>query len=197
MRLYIETNFLLEIALLQREHVECEAILDHCGDGKNDTTIAIPASAVFEAQAALRNKRRHVTDFDRSYDVHISGQLSRVSGIAGVRSRYDDLFAQITASLNGAEARFEATTRRLVDVGAILPTDSQALEGAHGTSTGLAYEDALVYATIVRDPAYGCGPSYFVTTDGDFMAMKAEMAAAQCTLMPRFSVALAALRRHG
>lgn len=194
MRLYVETNFLLEIALEQGEHAECSDLLDVCGDPSSGVTLAVPASSFFEAQSALRNKRRHVLDFGRAYDTHVSGQLSRIHGIAGVRTSYADLLAQLTATLNAAESRFYAASDRIREIGEVLPTDGRTIAAAQDGSAGLSYEDALVYAAIRSDASFGQTPTYFVTTDSDFANVKQALATRQCTMLRSFQTAVQVLR---
>lgn len=195
MRLYVETNFLLEIALEQGEHAECSDLLAFCGDPNSGVRLAVPASAFFEAQSALRNKRRHVIEFSRAYDTHVSGQLSRIHGIAGVRTSYADLLAQLTVTLNAAESRFYAASDRIREIGEVLPTGAATIAAAQDGSSGLAYEDALVYAAIRSDASYGRMPTYFVTTDSDFVNVKQALAVDRCTMLRSFQIAVQVLRR--
>lgn len=55
MIVYVESNFVLEIALLQEQHSACEALLELCVNGR--IQILIPTYAMIEPFGALFRRR--------------------------------------------------------------------------------------------------------------------------------------------
>jgi hypothetical protein len=53
---YVESNFVLELALLQEQHAACEAIVQLCEAG--DLRLVLPAYSFMEPFETLRRCRR-------------------------------------------------------------------------------------------------------------------------------------------
>lgn len=184
MKVYVETNFLLELALVQHENAACESLLAHAE--RAHIAIAMPACAIVEARIALENKRRHVSEFFGAYDRHVRGQLSRIANIGALRDSRDALFRELTSGLEEAESRYVAASRRIRALGGVIAMTADAIEFAEGRSSGLDYNDALVFAAIASDADYGQADTCFVTRDRDFAGLAEAMRSARCTVLRSF-----------
>jgi len=72
---YVETNFLLELALLQPEHEECETLLDLAKEHPG-VELALPAFCIGEAYEAWGRKLRQRSKLQNDLTREIN-QLSR------------------------------------------------------------------------------------------------------------------------
>ena len=74
MNIYVETNFILEIALTQEQHGACESILRLCEEKRGQ--LLIPAFSMAESHQALvrRHKRRRKLTDDLEWELK---QLAR------------------------------------------------------------------------------------------------------------------------
>ena len=75
MIVYVETNFLLELALLQPEHEECETLLDLAKEHPG-VELALPAFCIGEAYEAWGRKLRQRSKLQNDLTREIN-QLSR------------------------------------------------------------------------------------------------------------------------
>ena len=94
-------------------------------------------------------------------------------------------------STQHADGRFESVTDRLLAATEVLPLDRETLAEAatHRANYALTRPDALVLASVLRDPRLGLTPSCFLNRNiKDFAdpAIVAELARRQCKLIGRF-----------
>jgi len=168
LNLYVESNFLLELVLGQREYLACEQLLSNTG---RDYEIVLPASCLLEAQYKFVARERNAKELGRQLRTEID-QLSRtrfqhessllstsplsellVRTAEHYRHRYTSLLDEISNSVR------------------VLPMDANCISLAK--LSALRYElelpDALVLASILNDiDAQSENESVFVTTDRDF-----------------------------
>lgn len=182
MRIYAETNFVVELALEQTEHAACRRILELAE--RRAVALALPAFSLYEAYRALAGKKMGIRRITDAMDREVKDQLRRMGDFADLNGGVTELIAKLTKSLERAESRLTSLDSRLLDVAEILPLGLAQLQSRSGS---LGFADAMVYASIQSDPKFGVGPSCFVTTnDSDFKELKSEMASRACKLLFRF-----------
>jgi len=94
-------------------------------------------------------------------------------------------------STQQAESRLEAVTKRLLGAVAVLPLDHETIAAAAVLrgSYALSRPDAIVLASVLRDPQLGVAPSCFLnrnTRDFDDPAIVAEFTRRRCRMIGRF-----------
>lgn len=204
MRVYVETNFVLELALEQTGHEACARLLELAES--RDMELALPAFSIFEAHYSLAGKSKGIQRVARAMGEELKQHLNRTGDFAAIDKASDDLLGTLTRRLNRAEARLEDLRARLLLVADTLtlgPSQLELASRSESPMSDLGFADAIVYATIKSDPKFGQGPSCFVNLnkkDFDSVELKGDLRAHGCELKLSFEGALhyveAQLRRE-
>ena len=189
MNIYVETNFVLEIALAQEQYESCEDILALCL--ANRARLLIPAFSIAEPFQTLKRRhsqrRRTKLELDRELI-----QLSRTAGYAQALSGSQNLVDLLIDSTEEETRRLEATRAQLLQNATILPLDAEILRAATPKQTeyALSSEDAIVYATVLAHlKDHSSERSCFLNRNTrDFLDpdLVAELRRYGCKMVPRF-----------
>lgn len=189
MRVYVETNFLVELVLEQDEQQACEQILMHAEGG--DIELAIPAPALLEAEEAVRGriakwKDERVLTALREMD----RTASLTQDVAPLRGRLLDLAASFTTRSATYRARMLRQCR-------IMVLDASTLAAAEAwIAFGLKLSDATMLASVLSD-ATATQPSCFLNRnhkDFDDPDVKQRLSEKECVLKNSFTSGLAFIR---
>jgi len=168
MNVYVETNFVLEIALLQEHHKSCEDILLLCEAG--GVRLVLPAYSISEPYEALGRRHRERQTLRKELDQQLR-QLARTASHDHKKAGFQDMLAFLTESSEEDEKRLENTRGRLLRVAEIIPLGSEVLGAATQYQKGhdLKPQDAVVYASVRHHlnqdrPTSSC----FLSRDKDF-----------------------------
>lgn len=195
MHVFVESNFLLELAFRQSEHEVCERI--RRGAGTATYALYLPQYAlaeVFEKLRPLRNRR----DEYRRYILEEISQHRRED--ASDATKMDDLTQALTTLL---EERTQQQTQRLYLVASELAQEAATLtlspaviQQAHSLSQShsLSPQDGLVYASILdgmqRLPHQA--PKLFISRNKDDFgkpSIRAELQGLGCEYLASFRAA--------
>ena len=189
MNIYVETNFVLELALDQEQRESCEHILSLCEKGK--AQLIIPAYSFAEPYEMLRRHHEERKRLKKALDRELQ-QLIRTELY---RSRLSDLQSLTTLLIDSADdeaKRFDATRSRLLKISEVIPLTAQILgEVARNQKVhALSPQDALVYTSVLQHlkqgvSAQGC----FLNKDSkdfDNPDIVEELSTYNCKLLPRF-----------
>jgi predicted nucleic acid-binding protein len=192
MRVYVETNFVLQLTLEQdgNEYTSCEQILSLCDSGK--IQLVVPAFALAEVHNmlranALRRKssaeilQRELEQLNRSLFFKQANDFSEVVG----------LLEKVAIE---ERQRLAVVRERLLRVAEIIPLDSNILSRAvdyeDSHTLRLAPQDAIIYASILfhldtSPPDVSC----FLNRDNHFSDgdIKNTLKQHNCTLILKFS----------
>lgn len=169
MRIYVETNFVLELVLLQAESRACQQILELCEGGKAE--IVIPAFSIVEpywkvySNKSKRNLFRSELQKDRE-------QLARTSGYLSEIKQIKETDAILSRVIDEEQKRFAFVRERILGQATIVSLDDNVLEKC-GTYQKYfeQYTDAVVCASVLAHlessmPTKAC----FLSKDkGDFL----------------------------
>ena len=160
MNIYVETNFVLEIALAQEQHQACEDILALCL--ADQAQLLIPAFSIAEPHQTLR--RRHSQRRQTKYELDRElVQLARTARYARALSGSQSLVDLLIDSTGEEVSQLEATRAQLIEIATILPLKAEILRASAPKQAeyDLSPEDAIVYATVLlhlkdRPPEQSC-----------------------------------------
>lgn len=190
MIVYLESNFLLEIALDQEQATSALALLA-LGE-RRMLDLVIPVFALVEPFSTIthraRERRRLIGDLSRSladlrrsnsYQSEATLVASAVAGLASIAQREQ-------TSLQSAIQRVLTVARRL-DLSRTAFSQAQVYQARYGLSP----QDSIVYATIITDLQMksSSDPTCFITRNSkDFDApdITAELSLYQCRLFFSF-----------
>ena len=150
MTIYVESIFILKIALGQEESRFAMELLSKAEDG--DITLAFPSFALSEPFATItqRDRRRKAVirsltglfeDFERSAPHrHIAESLNPV-------------IDQLSNVYQSEITHLESTVNRLLEVARQIELDSETFQAAleNESKYDLSPQDSIIYASIVRD----------------------------------------------
>jgi predicted nucleic acid-binding protein len=145
---YVESNFVLELALQQEEHAACEQLLRFAE--KTRLHLVIPAFSLAEPFSTLSRRhserRRLKAEFDREL-----GQLARSVDHAKRLRSFRELTALLVDSADSDTERLESVRSRLLDVADVVPLDRPILREANilREEHDLSPPDSLVLASVL------------------------------------------------
>ena len=113
MDVYVESNFVLELALLQEQHESCEKIIELCEAGK--AHLIIPAYSLFEPYETVIRYAKNRTRISND----LAGEVKQLSRTKPYQDEIDALrrvTGFLAAQLGGGERETpynrESTTKR-------------------------------------------------------------------------------------
>ncbi len=147
MDVYVETNFVLELALLQEQRPDCETLLRHAESGR--LNLKVPAYCFIEPYETLIRRWKSRTRLASELSQEFS-QLLRSEAFQKHSTALNQVTGFLIETVQEERSRMASTLQRLVSVAEVLP-----LEAAHLLSSlqyqaryGLAPQDALVFAAV-------------------------------------------------
>lgn len=189
MRVYVETNFVLELALEQEQHESCERLLELARSKRID--LVIPAYSLVEPYDALR--RRHLSreamkaDIDREL-----GLLVRSADYQERLEGFRDISDRLIESTREETRRLEEVRLRIFSACVVLPLDTECLvdAAAYRLGYGLSPPDAIVYAAVISHLESNRDKDF---NDPDLVA---EMRVNGCALIPSFDDGVSYIESH-
>ncbi len=189
MRVYVESNFVLEIALSQEEHEACQGIIRWCEAGR--AQLAIPAFSLAEPYHTLIGRHRHRKQLKQELNKELD-QLARTEIYSEQLAASENLVKLLVDSVGAEVQRFERIYGKLIGMATILPLESETLAAAtrYQESYGLSLPDALILASVIVDlKTVDTDQSCFLnrnSRDFDEPQLVTELAQYNCKFMSRF-----------
>jgi predicted nucleic acid-binding protein len=195
---YVETNFLLEIALRQEQHAACERVL---GLGESCVVLVAPAFCLAEAHHALIGRHKRRRDLHRQVITEL-GILAQTDSYQQQTDAMADVTGLLIRSMEEEEQRLDRTVDRVVRVAAIVPLGAEIMRSAMAVRKQypLSVPDAIVFASVLshleaESPQEAC----FLNRDAkDFEdpGILETLRGRRCRLLPSFDNALRYIRKH-
>lgn len=195
MRVYVESNFVLEIVLEQEQHQACEEILTLAES--QAVELALPAFALVEPHESMVRDERDGRLLAESLRATAT-QLQRTASIAADVPRLHDAGDLLVRATQEAWTRFGNLRTRLLDVAHILALDAATIRDASQliAEFGLGLPDAVMLASVLTDAGAQPSPSMFLnrnTKDFD-NDVKERLAQVDCQLLWSFNGGLQRIR---
>ena len=148
MNVYVESNFVLELALLQEQEASCAEIVRLCEAGK--VQLIIPAYSLAEPYETLVRRHRQRKRMKAELDAELR-QLARTTSYAQRLSSFQNLTVLLIDSADEEAKRLEEVRARLVKAAEVIPLEALTLTAAfqYQRIHGLLPQDAIVYATVI------------------------------------------------
>jgi hypothetical protein len=125
--IYVETNFVLEIAFEQEQYPSCEKILKLCE--ADQAQLIIPAYSLAEPHEKLFRQARSRQELQLSLDKELR-QLSRKSSYASRIKNIQSISSLIVQSSEEERHRFIQCRERLLQIGEIVSLTTDVLIAA-------------------------------------------------------------------
>jgi predicted nucleic acid-binding protein len=187
--IYVETNFVLELAFEQEQSASCEQILQLCEAGQ--AKLIIPAYSLAEPHEKLIRQARNRWELQQSLTAELR-QLSRTASYTNRIQSIQDIARLLVQSNEEEQNRFIQYRERLFNTGEIVDLTAHILieAASHETTYSLTPQDALVYASVIdhlrrTQPQQAC---FLNKTSRDFDSpdIAADLNQFNCRIISKF-----------
>ena len=189
MNVYVESNFVLELALLQEEHASCEKILSLC-EAKH-AQLVVPAYSLAEPYETLTRRQKQRKRMKEELDVELR-QIARTATHADWLRGFRDLTALLINVADEEARRLEEVRSRLMKTAFVVPLDVRVLAASthYQRTHGFLPQDAVIYSSVLSHLQRTHAPqSCFLnrnSKDFDDQNIVDELGSYNCKLLPRF-----------
>jgi hypothetical protein len=160
MTVYVESNFVLEVALQQEESDTCRAIIELAHRGQ--IILAAPAFSLAEPHVAIVGKEKVRSQLRRELDAHLR-DLARSKPHRTVSTDFAALAAVLAASAQFEREGVRDTVLDLLQRAEVIALDDTILKSALDIQVefGISGQDAIVLASVLahldaRRPMQSC-----------------------------------------
>lgn len=168
MKVYVESNFVLELALHQEQWSSCDRILNLCE--ANVIRLIVPGYCLAEPYETLvrRKKRRMQLRED------VEGEFKQIARTELYEDRLNGFRELASFLINSAEeedSRLFVVSSRLLQSAEVISLDASVLlvSTQYRDRLGLSPQDAIVYASVLSHlQSEGVSASCFLNRDKDF-----------------------------
>jgi predicted nucleic acid-binding protein len=186
---YVESNFILELAFRQEDHLSCESLLQLAESGA--IQLVLPAFCVGEPYGTLIRRARQRRDVHRKLKAELK-ELARSAPYAHAASNLDGLTGLLIEAGDDELNSLNNTLTRLLNTAQLIPIDRVVLQGALSAQNilGLSPQDAIVYASVRSSVIAATEAQCFLNKNSkDFLIpqIEEEFSAHNCKLLARFS----------
>jgi predicted nucleic acid-binding protein len=151
MIVYVETNFILELAFEQDQHQSANEVLRLAENSKIE--LAFPGFSISESLSKVIRQSRERDEFYRSL-VQTLQQLRRSAPYQQSVIDLDPALALLQNIIEKGPDRLLSVLKRALQAGRLLELDISSFNHALAYKNQLSIEDSIVYATIVSDLKY-------------------------------------------
>jgi len=194
---FVESNFVIEVALEQQEAPSCEALLQLAEEGA--IRLSLPAYSLVEPHETLT--RRHLDrEALRSGVAKELAQLARSTPLAERAAASQEIVKLLVDSSEYETKRIEQVKQRLCNTSEILPLDVGVLQGAAQCQGkfDLSPQDSVVYSSIRAwlEGNHAITSCFVSRNPGDFddPDLRQDLATFNCKYFSSFEVALQYIR---
>ena len=158
MNVYVESNFVLELALLQGQHESCSQIVDLTGEGH--IHLVIPAYSLVEPYETLTRHFKERQAIIKKMDP-VLGRLGRS---APYEEQTDALQDHLTTLFIGSEEeegrRLRNTLEKLLEVAELIPLTTTIINNSLQQQQDFSPQDAVVYSSVLTHLANANGDDH-------------------------------------
>lgn len=189
MRVYAESNYVLELSLMQEEQDSCEGILSLCESSK--AQLILPAFSLAEPYETLIRRDKDRKQLAQRVEAELR-QLGRSKPYKAETDVYQDVASFLIRSGEEERQRLFKVRDRLLRTAEIIPLDHRILASAaqFQIEHDLSPQDALVYSSVLQHlGAAGSARSCFLTRNShDFSDpdIEASLARYSCKILFSF-----------
>jgi predicted nucleic acid-binding protein len=186
---YVETNFLLELAYQQERCDSCQLILDFAKAGQ--ITLALPAFSAAEARVTLHRRASERREFRESLRKHIR-EISRSEPFRGLSEQSRDVVTALVAGDEEARDRLEAAMQAVEKYGMTIPLTGEVISMARWDELTypLSPQDALVLASVRSHAGKSAERKCFISQDSRAFndpAVFDELSGVRCKFVSTFA----------
>ena len=189
MNVYVESNFVLELAFLQEQSTSCEEILRLAEAGH--IRLVVPAYALIEPYETVARKQNQRRRIKQDLDAELI-QIARTKTHQRQLRGFKDITALLVSAAHADTERLNEIRFRLIESADVISVDAAILSSAdeHERKRNLAPHDALIYSAVLwhLDQTEALENCFLSRDRKDFdaPAIVDQLAQHRCKLLPRF-----------
>ena len=197
MIVYVESNFVLELAYLQEEHESCSALLSLSESG--DIRLALPAFSIGEPYEAWVRRSKQMRALHEQL-IKAVRELSRSRPYEGSSVEFKELTNLLITSGEDEKRRLDKTLEKILQIVEVIPIGFNIIRNAIKIqeSLDLSPQDSIVYASIRNHlTSEFKEPRCFITKNSKDFAnpdIESELTAYSCKLLTKFADGFAYVR---
>lgn len=198
MNVYVESNFVLELALQQEQSTSCQELI-HLGE-RGQITLNVPAYCLAEPYETLARRRKERHQLKRNVDDALR-QLERTRVYAEHVGRLESLTALLISSADEEKVRLDRVVAKIIDVSDVIPLKPGIMRESIGDQRRYDFspQDAIVYASVashLRARSSGDQSCFLNRNSKDFDDQNVvdELNRWRCKLLTRFDDGLSFVR---
>jgi predicted nucleic acid-binding protein len=164
LRLFVESNFVLELALHQEQRSFCEDLLRVCTSKSAD--LVLPSFCIGEPLQTLARRARERGELKQRLREALV-LLGRTARYEAEAARLRNVLPLLTAANDEERRQLDETLRSVLKICRLIPLDHAVVARARTLEleNELAPEDAIVASSVLEDLEANSAPSCFVTRD--------------------------------
>ncbi|MBE0610924.1 MAG: hypothetical protein IH609_16205 [Dehalococcoidia bacterium] len=150
MRVYVESNFVLELVFSQEQVQSCESLLTLAE--RSEIELTIPAFSVMEPYQRIVRRKRDRDELQSKLEKE-RAEVARVSAYRDPAGQLEQIASFLIASSDRDRARMSEIRERILASSRVTPLDALVLQGASilAERFGLSPEDAVVLESVRTD----------------------------------------------
>ena len=198
MIVYIESNFVLELAYLQEEHASCGSILSLAEH--SEIQLALPAFSVGEPYESWVRRSKQRTELHDRLSREIN-ELSRSKPYSESSKEFQDITRTLIQSGEEEKRRLDDTISRILQTAIVIPIGRDTVRSAIELqkTRNLSPQDSIVYASVLSHLSGALSDqNCFLTKNSKDFAnpdVYTDLSAYNCKLLTSFSNGLGYINR--
>lgn len=197
MIVYVESNFVLELAFQQEDNDSCDAIIKIAE--ANAIDLVIPAYCLAEPYERLVRRSRQRAELYRNLTSELR-ELSRSRPYSEFAEQFKDITDALLQVGSAEEGQFARTLQRLGEIAQVIPLEMDIMKSGMRLQDQLSLspQDAIVHASILTHlESTSPGPKVFLNKNAkDFLTpdIQDQLGGYECRLITKFSDGLSYLQ---
>jgi predicted nucleic acid-binding protein len=147
MNVYVETNFVLELAFLQQQHESCEQVIALCENRR--AALVLPTFSIAECYEALIRRATKRTKIKDDLDKELA-EIGRSKPYKDDFEALQKITGLIVRSNEEEDRRLPKVLNRILDVADVIPLDAGVISEAASYRDRLNPQDSIVYSSVLR-----------------------------------------------
>lgn len=189
MIVYIESNFVLELAFLQEQHESCDAVLSLAESGELE--LVVPAFSLGEPYEAWTRRAKQRTELRQRLTQELR-ELSRSQPYGEIIRESSEITTLLEKSIEEEKHRLDAALGRILGSAEVISIGAETIRVAVEAQNelGLSPQDSIVYASVLghlqtSPPSAKC---FLNKNSKDFHVsdIEEQLSRHNCRLIPSF-----------
>lgn len=191
MIVYVESNFVLELAYLQEEHQSCEEILSLAEEGK--IGLVLPAYSVGEPYDSWVRRSKQRSELHERLSRELN-ELSRSKPYLEIPNEFQGITKTLVESGEEEKHRLDRAASRILETAVVVPIEKEVIRAAidFQRTRNLSPQDSIVYASVLSHLISTSKeePKCFITKNSKDFAnpdIYSELETYGCKLLTKFN----------